>query len=90
MPRISLTRWWTHRAADGDAVAEAETHQPLQRPLAKKRHPRLARGQHRQVAGVQQGIAEALFLRGFLYISEVPFTRTPYRAGGRWVCELRP
>lgn len=40
------------------------------------------------IAGSLKGIAEALFLKGFLLVSEVPFTRAPYRTGGRWVCEV--
>ena len=40
------------------------------------------------IAGSLKGIAEALLMQGFLLVNEVPFTRAPYRTGGRWVCEL--
>ena len=40
------------------------------------------------IAASLKGIAEALFMQGFLLVNEVPFTRAPYRTGGRWVCEL--
>ncbi|MFG5862757.1 hypothetical protein [Metapseudomonas sp. CR1201] len=40
-------------------------------------------------AGSLKGIAEALFMQGFLLVEEVPFTRAPFRSGGRWVCEVK-
>lgn len=40
------------------------------------------------IAGSLKGIAEVLFMQGYLFVSEVPFTRKPYRCGGRWVCEV--
>ena len=41
------------------------------------------------IAGSLKGIAEALFMQGFLLVEEVPFTRAPFKSGGRWVCEVR-
>ena len=41
------------------------------------------------IAGSLKGIAKALFAQGYLFISEVPFTRAPFKRGGRWVCEVR-
>lgn len=41
------------------------------------------------IAGSLQGIAQALTGHGYLLVTEVPFTRTPFKSGGRWVCEVR-
>lgn len=40
------------------------------------------------IAGSLQGIAQALSEQGYLLIIEVPFTRAPFKSGGRWVCEV--
>lgn len=40
------------------------------------------------IAGSLKGIAEALFMQGFLLVNEVPFTRAPFKSHGRWVCEV--
>lgn len=41
------------------------------------------------IAGSLQGIAKALFRQGYLLVEEVPFTRAPFKSGGRWVCVVR-
>jgi hypothetical protein len=41
------------------------------------------------IAGSLQGIARALSGQGYELITEVSFTRTPFKSGGRWVCEVR-
>jgi hypothetical protein len=40
------------------------------------------------IAGSLKGIAQALFMQGFLLVEEVPFTRAPFRNRGMWICDI--